>query len=276
MSKVIALLATVAALVLSACGDPVEQPADPTNRPPTSADPLTGRTFVGTAIDVDGEPVDAPEGVTMEIAFEATEDQGQRIAAVAGCNHLGAQYRLSGDRLVVGEISTTEMGCDPDRHAFDELLAALLSSPEFSLQDDQLTLTVTDAARELRAVLTDTDVADPAPPLEGTVWTLQSIIDAETASSVPAEAQPVTMTLQDGFLSIDTNCNGVGADYARSGDTLELTPGFSTKMFCGDEINQLEMELAAILDGEVSIEQDRQRLTIRSGDGRGLDFTAEP
>src|SRR5918992_2557978 len=110
---------------------------------------------------------------------------GHRLGAQAGCNQMGGPASFDGDHLVVDDMATTEMGCDPPRHAQDEWLARFLTSrPEWSRSGSTLTLDNGTA----RIVLEDRDVADPDRPLRGTRWVVDTIVEGETASSVPAGA----------------------------------------------------------------------------------------
>lgn len=63
------------------------------------------------------------------------------IGANAGCNRLGGNLKIEGNRLRIGPIMSTQMFCDgamDQERAVSELLQA---SPRFVYQGDRLTLT---------------------------------------------------------------------------------------------------------------------------------------
>ncbi|GAA3384597.1 META domain-containing protein [Cryptosporangium minutisporangium] len=123
----IRLLSVCLILVLAACGtgDAVGSPQ--------SENPLAGRSFESTGVT--GRQL--VEGTVIRLRFAR---DGQ-LAARAACNHLSGDFSLDGETLVVGEITQTNMGCDPSRHAQDEWLAGFLRSrPTWRLGDTDLVL----------------------------------------------------------------------------------------------------------------------------------------
>jgi heat shock protein HslJ len=270
-----AMIIATSLVLLAACGDP-ETPSDTV--PATRADPLAGRTFIGDGMDVDGEATLVPGDGRLEISFRGAADGSGTMGAHAGCNHLSADYRIDGSELVTSGVGGTDMGCPPEHHAFDELVTELLISPSFELNGERLVLVAGRPDGRLRAELVDVAVADPAPPLEGTMWILESLLDGETVSSVPAGVGTVSMTMQDGELTVDTGCNGVRADYELEGPAeaptgMVSTVGPSTRMSCGEDVDGVEALIATVLEGRTTTEQSRRSLTIVAEDGRGLGFT---
>lgn len=53
---------------------------------------------------------------------------GRSIALINGCNHVWADYRAEGGRLVVNDVYSTRMACQPNLMQADSLVAALLKS----------------------------------------------------------------------------------------------------------------------------------------------------
>ena len=147
----------------------------------TSAAPagLDGRTFLSTAVTDGGGARDLVPGTRIRLSF----DDG-RIGVQAGCNTMGASYRLDGGRLRITDAATTEMGCDPARQAQDDWVFAFLGAgPTVALAGDELTLTAGSTA--IRFL--DREVAEPDLPLVGTTWTVVSLIGGDAVSSVPQE-----------------------------------------------------------------------------------------
>ncbi|MCB0997694.1 MAG: META domain-containing protein [Ilumatobacteraceae bacterium] len=268
-------LAAVLAVGAAACGDdaddplatePTATPTDPEDTvPDTTPDvlPLDGRTFLSTATS----GFDLVAGTTVRIQFV-----DGRFSASAGCNILGATYIVDGRELRVdGGIEMTEMGCEEPLMAQDSRLVDLLgSSPTITLDGDALTIASTLAS----ITFLDREVADPDRPLEGTLWTLTSVVDGESASSLPTDAVS-TIQLVDGRLLVATGCNTGSASAVVAGDTLVLGPLALTKMACDDARMQLEAAVVAVLDGTVGVAIEAGTLTLTSGD-RGLAYTATP
>lgn len=99
---------------------------------PTDIASLVGRTFTS----VDTERTLAP-GTRIELVFEPG-----LLSARAGCNTLRAPYSLDGATLLVGEIASTRMACEPALAEQDVWLTAFLDrDPNWSMAAGDLTLT---------------------------------------------------------------------------------------------------------------------------------------
>lgn len=119
------------------------------------ADPLAGRTFIGTTVVEDGEDRPLVAGTEISIAFR----DGQ-VSASAGCNIFGGAYRIENGRLVVDGGSMTEMGCDDERSAQDEWVFAFLAAqPELRRTDNELELSTDGTV----VTLIDREIAQPRP-----------------------------------------------------------------------------------------------------------------
>jgi heat shock protein HslJ len=116
-----------AALVLAACGSDSASSDSPE---------LDGRDFVSTSVD-GHEQVEE-----TDIRFSFADGA---FTANAGCNTLGGDYTLDGDKLEVGPMFGTEMACEPALMDQDVWLTEFLTlAPAVSLDDDKLTLTDND------------------------------------------------------------------------------------------------------------------------------------
>ncbi|MCD9625202.1 META domain-containing protein [Rhabdothermincola salaria] len=279
-------LALMSLLAATACGDGSSNnnsgsssAADPA--PGAPADEVIGSTYLGESIEVDGAPVAVPGGGTFEITFAGPDGPAAgTVRAHAVCNHFGGHYTLDGDQLAVEGWGTTEMACEPPAEEFDSLVKELLTDARLSLDGDTLTVEADSEGRTLRAVLTDAEVLDPSAPVEGTTWLLEGILDDEMATAVPIDTGPVTMTLEGGFLSVDTGCNGVGGDYVLEDDTLTVTVGPSTEMWCGGAVDELEGRLRELFSQPLEVRTERRRdagtlLSLLDATGQGALFGAE-
>lgn len=258
-----AALAIPLLLVLAACGESTTSVGAGDRNP-------WGRDFLSVSVTEDGEDRPLVAGTRIRLSFN---DDGS-VGASAGCNSMGGQAEIRDGRLLVMAMSTTEMGCDPDRHAQDEWLADFLTSrPRFQLDDSLLILT--GDGTEIR--LEDRKVADPDRPLRDTRWEVDTVIDGEAASSVPegAGAHLVFAARGDGFGG-STGCNQMGgkAEIDEGARTITFGEVITTKMACEDERMQLERDVLDVLDGTVGYEIEAGRLWLRHPDGHGLGLRA--
>jgi heat shock protein HslJ len=262
-------VAAAAALVLVACGSDGDVTADGGAEPapaPLSAEALEGRTFISQMVT--GHDL-AEGGETIRLTFE----EG-RMGASAGCNQMGSTYEIEGTRLSwTGEPMSTMMGCSEELMAQDDWLAKLLvGGVDATLDGPELVL----VADDVTIVLLDEQEAVPDEPLTGTTWTLDTIIEGETASSVPAGVTPPTLEIaEDATVQVFTGCNrGNGtAEVGDDGTAITFGPLATTRMLCPDGGSDVEAQVLAVLDGEVQVELDGDQLILSKGD-RALGFRA--
>ncbi|MDP9467893.1 MAG: META domain-containing protein [Chloroflexota bacterium] len=230
---------------------------------PAASTSLDGRAFLSTAVTINGQAHDLVPGTRIRITFS----DGQ-LGASAGCNMLGGTYTFADGQLLVSDLSTTEMGCDPDRHAQDEWLSAFLGSrPMVTLNGNNLELASPGAAISLL----DREVADPDLPLVGPTWTVESIISGDAVSSVSLLA---TIAFQaDGRVTLNTSCNSGGGQYVATGDTLRFSDLVTTKRDCEAPAGDVETAILRVLQAEtVSYRIEAGSLTLNAG-GFGLQLT---
>lgn len=266
MTRLDALLARVrraaaAAITLVAalagCGQQTASTGEP------AATPLPSGEYVVTAAAAGGAPRPFVPGTEVRFTF-----RGGMLAIEAGCNHLSGSYTVSGDRLRVGPVGGTEMGCDEERMEQDRWLAGLLAQ-DVGIGRDPLTLTAGDT------VLTLTPRAEvhPDKPLAGTRWRLDGVIEGDAVRSIPA-GPAVVLTLTGDAATVTGLCNGLGASVTVAGDQVTWTPGMRTLMACADDArNDLDSTVAAILTGRTAYSIEEDRLTLEHGD-HGLVFVA--
>lgn len=257
-------------LAVAGCGARPDEPGIPAGDagPTEPAEPLWGNDFLLTEALVGGEPKALLAGTEVSLRFT---DDG-RLVAHAGCNTMSGPVSLDGGTLSADGLATTEMGCDPPRHAQDEWLAEFLASkPSWELTDARLTL----RGGDTELVLTERSVADPARPLQGTVWTVDTLIDGQVASSTPAGAPPATVEFGPDRVEVFGGCNGGSAGYRLEGDTITFDPLTMTRKACPGEIMALESAVVAVLDGSVTFDVTSDVLTLNHPSGKGLRLRAE-
>lgn len=270
------LLAAVLVLTvgLAACGsdDTADKPSGSTStttttkpeKGTTGAD-FADRTFVSKLVK--GRDLVPGSQITLTFADD-------RLGVSGGCNTMSAPYAFAKDTLRWTEAAmSTQMGCEPAATEQDQWLSTLFTDGVGAqLKGDILTL----MDRGVVVTLEDKESAQPDKELVGPTWTLESTQDGDTASSLPAGAEPPTITFTaDGSVAVFTGCNRGSGGYQASSDGTSIDFGMLaiTKMACKDPGAGLESAVLAVLDGTVSMAIQGDQLTLGKGD-QGLVYRA--
>lgn len=156
MSGMLRISLVALALGLGGCGD--SEPAETTNPgahdaangSPSPPDPvqLIGNEFVSTSIIEAGEERPLVEGTRLRVSFERRRNYDS-IGWSAGCNGAWAKVTVTANRLRLGAIASTRMGCLRDLEQQDAWLSEFFrTNPEWELRDGELTLSA--GEREIR------------------------------------------------------------------------------------------------------------------------------
>lgn len=230
---------------------------------------LRGRTYLSTGVTENRQPKQLVAGTRITLSFAA---DGANVGAYAGCNHMGGPGRIESGRLVVGEMAMTMMGCDGGRNEQDAWLATLLTGrPTIQLSGDELVLA--SGTTEVRFL--DREVADPDRPLTGTRWVVESVIDRDTASSIPIGSRAHLTIGTDSKLTGNSGCNEMGGAAVRTGTTIAFSDVFTTRMACEPDRTRLEQAVLAVLRDTVTYEIEADLLRLRHPSGKGLDLRAD-
>ncbi|TWD79436.1 heat shock protein HslJ [Kribbella amoyensis] len=250
------VVAAVTLVLLAGCGD---------ESSPGSAE-LRGKTYLSTAVTEDGKPKTLAPNTRIRLQFM---DDG-RLLADAGCNSMSGKVSTDDGKLAIGDgLAMTDLGCDAPRHAQDTWLSQLLQQdPAWKLEAGRLDVT----AAGTTLVLADRETADPDRPLDGTRWTVETLISGETASTPGAEN--AYLTVNGGRVTGSTGCNDLQGVVARTGDKLTFGEIAITRRACGGQEAALEKAILATVQGEVSFTIEANRLRLRTPSGSGLDLTA--
>lgn len=228
---------------------------------------LGGRTFLSESVTEDGRHRNLVPGTRISLSFE-----GGRVGATAGCNSMSGPVAVQRDRLVVGDLATTDIGCRPELHDQDSWLAGVLGAdPAYVLDGNRLRLVAKGTAIDLL----DRVVADPDRPLNGTVWRLDGIVDGDAVSSVPGQVR-ATARFVDGQVAIDVeDCNTGGASVDIGPAELVVGPLRMTTRACAAPQATVEAALVAVLRGRVAYRIEAALLTLDGAAGKGLVLRAD-
>jgi heat shock protein HslJ len=228
---------------------------------------LAGRSFVSESVTENGRPRPLVEGT--EIALTFPSDGG--ISARAGCNHMSGSLEVQRHRLMVGDLTMTEMACSPELGEQDEWLAGLLTAdPAYRLRGDSLRLQVGGTVVEL----VDQEVAEPGQPLEGPTWLLDTLIDGDALSTLPP-GTGASLVFGDGGVGLNVeNCNVGNGDVAIGESEIEVGPLMMTLRACEEDPAMVEAAVTSVLQGTITYEIAGDHLTLRHPSGKGLILRA--
>ena len=266
-SKTLAALLAFS-LVLGACGDDKTVVGGPTASDDSSGLSLDGRQFWSVSVLENGVERPLVEGTRISLRFN-----NGNIAASAGCNSMGGPYQIDDNQqLTVTEMATTEIGCDPESHAQDEFVAAvLIVQPQLTLNGDYLTL----ATDTVRIEFLDTEVADPDRPIFQTHWVVTGFIQGEMAISMnvdPAQEGWIKFS-EDSQLTGFDGCVDFSAPVEVSDGEIQF--GEVTSADC-EEPSSYSEAFAALFDTDNAVFSiDGPRLTLLNSDGNGVTFRAD-
>jgi len=241
-------------LALAACGDES-----------SAGGSLKGKSYLSTAVTENGQAKQLAAKTRIRLQFT---DDG-RLIADAGCNSMQSRVSTSNGRLAVEDLAMTDMGCDAPRHAQDDWLATLLhNKPTWKLEADTLTV----ASGGTTISLLDRKTAEPDLPLDGTNWSLETVITGEVASH-QAGSEKAWITFNGERVTGSTGCNELQGVVAHDNGKLTFGDLVTTRRACVGDGAALESAFLDTLKGEVTYEIDSSRLKLRAR-GNGLDFTA--
>jgi len=247
-------------LLLSACpsSSPSGGPSGGGTHAGDVASQLIGRTFLSTAVT--GRTL---VGVTrISLSFP----KKGKLTAQAGCNHLFGDVSFEGDRMKVDTMGNTDMGCERPRHDQDDWLTKFLTArPRYTLSGNNLVLT--GDKEEIKLV--DRKVADPDRPLLGTRWVVESLLDRDSASSVPQGAEAF-LQFDGDMVTGNAGCNRLSGKALHQTGTITFSEVVTTKMACAAERGALENAVLAVLNGVVAAKVDADRLELKNAGGKGL------
>jgi heat shock protein HslJ len=253
--RVIALAGTGALLALTACGSESGAGAA-----------LTGRSYLSTAVIEDGQPKQLAPKTRVRLQFT---DDG-RLVADAGCNSMQSKVSTrDGTLILTDELASTAMGCPGPQQDQDAWLAGILTTkPAWKLDGDKLEVSTAGTTISL----TDRETAEPDLALDGTKWSLSSVITGDVAAH-QAGSERAWLTLNGERVTGSSGCNEFQGMVARDTGSLTFGELATTRRACTGDAAKLETTLLNSLKGELSYELDGNSLKLRRS-GDGLDFTA--
>lgn len=194
---------------------------------------------------------------------------GNEIGGSAACNSYFGSI-TTGVFLFDG-IGATEMACDPPAAMDLESVFLGALGRVTDAHNNADTLTLTGDGVELRF-----EVIPPTPDadLEGTSWTLDTIISGDAASSVLSGTNP-SLSFDGTSMSGSDGCNSFDTEYSVTNGSLGIAMMITTTRGCDDGTTRQSQAVQAVLAGSPAVAIDGDRLTFTSSDGSaGLVYRA--
>ena len=191
-----------------------------------------------TVIRIDGISTIVGAEPTMAFAPDGT------LSGTSGCNQYSTRFRTDGDRITVGQLSSTEMGCEADRMAQEQAFSAALTGATGWMERETGQLELTGVSIVL-AVPSASAVAPASMADAVGAWNL-----VELGQSVDlANLVPTVDLGVDGSVSGFAGCNRFDGTYTLDGATIAFGNLASTKMACERPAGAVEAEYLSALGG---------------------------
>ncbi|BFU46288.1 META domain-containing protein [Krasilnikovia sp. MM14-A1004] len=226
---------------------------------------LAGRTFVSVPDPADSQARRLVPGTRVRLTFRP-----DTLSAEAGCNHLNAAVTIDGDRLVVSGVGATMMACSPALMDQDAWLTGFLQAgPRWQLTGDVLLLDTGTA----RLRLVDIRSAEPDRPLAGPRWSVESVVEGDTAASLPAGARAY-LVFGAGRVKGSAGCAALDGPVTVSDTTVTFGHLTTSERDCRAEWRALDRTVRALLRGTLSYRITGNQLVFTHPDGRALQLRA--
>lgn len=261
-----ALLVVVVA-VIAACGSDASDDVAATGDPSDTTDSTTTTAPGGVATGVEGPEwvFDAADS-SIDVPDDATITLGVAdglVSGMAACNTYRGSFEVDGTTVTVGQLVSTERGCEqPLMDAEAAYTSALQSVETAEVTDTTLVLTGPESTRLSFTAL------DREEALIGT-WDVIQLATTDAVTGVLDGTEPTVEFLDDGTLSANTGCNNGGSSWELDGAQLTIGPIASTQMACEDPagIMDQEADLFAALEASKQIDITGDTLMLLREDG---------
>jgi heat shock protein HslJ len=205
--------------------------------------------------------VDDADLVLLDTYPVTLRRDGNEIGGSAACNsYFGS---ITTGAFLFDGFGATEMACDPP--AAMDLESAFLGAlgRVTNAQNNADTLTLTGDGVELGF-----EVVPPTPDadLEGTSWTLDTIISGDAASSVLSGTNP-SLSFDGTSMSGSDGCNSFDTEYSVTNGSLGIAMMITTTRGCDDGTTRQSQSVQAVLADSPAVAIDGDRLTFTSSDG---------
>jgi len=194
-----------------------------------------------TVISINGAATIPDARPTLTFSEDGT------VGGSGGCNQYSGPFRTDGDRITLGELASTLMGCDGGRSTQEAAFMSALDGATAWRETAEGNLVLTGAGE----IVAGAGIAEGPPPpapgagLAGTAWDLVEM--GGTADF--ARIVPTIEFGADGSVSGFAACNTFSGRFTTEGDQLTLGPLASTKIGCERPASAVESAYLGALTG---------------------------
>ena len=259
MKKYLITLLLVA-LAVSACSAQATEPGKNTQEA-SATDSLIGAWQLTSFGPVDA-PTPAVDGVNAGLTFSSDG----KVSGTSGCNGLGGDYSVEGDKITFGEFVSTLMACDePVMVQEDAAHKVMTGTATYKIEGDTLTITNDDMVLILTRDTLST--AEPVTPttLIGT-WNLDSYGTTSTVSSALADVTANLTFSEDGMVTGTSGCNEFGGKFVVEAEQITFQEVVSTLKLCDSTIMGQEEAMQQVLTETASYTIEGNTLTLTNND----------
>lgn len=226
-----------------------------------------GGTPVGAWVLTEGSGPSGPIPMVDDSRITMTI-QGDQINGTAACNSYGGKIAINGNRLRIGDLAQTLIGCIAEvAESEAAYMAAIARVTGFERDGDTLTLGGPDVRLTFRLL-------PPVPQADivGTMWVLETVVTGDAASSVQGEA---TLALAaDGTFSGLTGCRSLAGRYLVQGDEILFTE-LRADGECPASMEPQDSVIVSVLGDGFTAVVEGDAMTLTAG-GQSLVYRAAP
>jgi heat shock protein HslJ len=193
-----------------------------------------------TVVSIGGQPTLVDARPTMVFEFDGA------LSGSSGCNQYSGRFRTDGDRISVGQLASTMMGCEADRMAQEQAFSAALGGATSWRQTETGSLELSGFTAIVAEPTAAQAPPEPEPSVSGPVgvWRLTDL--GNTADF--ARLQPDIEFGADGGVAGFAGCNTFRGTYTIDGGQLALGPLATTRIGCQRPASAVEADYLAALE----------------------------
>jgi heat shock protein HslJ len=256
------VIATIAAMALTASLSASALAASEPDPEPMPVDLVEGITWLLTSQAVDGALAQLPDGAFVSLLMENGQAGGQ-----GGCNSYFSSYELAGFELSFRDIGSTMMACLPPLMDVEQAYFANLAAVA-TYQSTGGSMALLDGDGEI--------ILEFVPAPEATIvgsWVASGINDQQPEAGVVSSAVTSEVTAEfspDGDLTGFDGCNRYFTTYTVDGESITVDEMIgTTRMACAsDELaEQSQWYLGALVKAATWSVDAAGNLELRDADG---------
>jgi putative lipoprotein len=214
---------------------------------------------------VDGQAIPVPAVAPISLKLS-----GSAVTGSGGCNSYGGSAQRSDDGISFGSLSQTDIGCQEPLATAERLFMAALGRVERGTRDGAgLRLSGSGVVLTFGPI-----VPTPDSQLVGTLWRLESIMNAGTAMSASGSDQATLRFGADGILRGSTSCGDFAVGFATNEPSARIGPIRVVTDACRGSFITIGEAVRDTLAAGATAHVAQDRLIVDGPNGRSLEYRA--